>query len=578
MADYTSGSINFSGLGNGTDFNALIDGLVNVEKRRVTRLETWRSSWETKDAYFKELNTQMLSLRTTLEGFDTTNEFLAKSVNSTNTTLLTATANKDAREGTHTIEIGQLAANDVHITASGASSLDAAVTSTDTSFTYSYGGESFTLSNVGAGTTLASFVNLINNHPDSRDNIRASTIFDGSVYHLQLAGLDQGGDKQLVISNAGSMIFTGSDFNETQDAQNSQIRINGFPSSGGGWIERSSNSINDVVEGVTLNLNDAEVGTSIQLNVTTDTAKVKENIESFVDSINVIRKQIQAITRVEKTDDKVSASILTGNYGVDIVSQNLRNITAEGGQGFIPYDADTGLGDIYSSLAQIGITTDVEEGSETYGLLKINYDGTYNSQFDATMPGLNDALEKDPQAVAELFSAYNLGKSQSPDFTFNSLIDGTTKPGVYEVEVVSDGTAITSATINGVAAKVSGWTVTAMSGDALGMGFTLDNKTAGTHTGDISIKLGKTGEMINELKALTKPFNEHTHEGGTMAVLRENYADIMDSIDDKIEYENNRITKLEKSLKLKFARLDALLGQYELKQGQLASSIKQLGQ
>lgn len=563
MADSTSlsGSINFAGLGNGTDFNKLIDGLIDVEMNRVRRLETWKSSWETKNTQFKALNTQMLSLKTTLEGFDSMNEFLSKAVTSTDTSMLTAKANSDAQEASHTIEIGQLASNDVHITASGASSLTSSITTTDTFFTYSYGDTSYTLSNISAGTTLQGFVNLINNHADSRNNIRASTIFDGSIYHLQITGREQGSDNQVVISNAGDIIFRGSNFNETQNADNSQIKVNGFPSSGGGWIERSSNTIDDVIEGITLNLNNAEQGTEIKLNIVTDASAVMANVASFVEAVNIVRAQIQAITSV---DDDGQGSILTGNYAVDIIAQKLKFITADIGLGFTNFDQDAQTGDRYSALSQLGILTDAEEGSASYGLLKVDFEI------------LEKALKDDPSGVAELFSAKYLGKSQSPDFTYTSLVEKTTKAGVYDIQIVSDGTTITSATINGEPAKVSGWGITGMSGDALGLGIRLDNTAAGTYSGQISIKMGKAGEMAEVLTELTKPYNEYTYEGGPMAVLQDNYRDIMDGIDDKISFEKTRIEKMETTLRLKFARLDALLGQYELKQGQLSATLAQL--
>ncbi|QGY40814.1 flagellar filament capping protein FliD [Pseudodesulfovibrio cashew] len=563
MADstYTSGAINFTGLGNGTDFSQLIDGLVDAEMTRVTRLENWKASWETKNEQFKALNTQMLSLKTTLEGFDTMREFMAKSVNSSDSTLLTATATSDAQEASHNIEVGQLATNDVLITASGASSLDTAITSSTTSFTFSYAGETITLSNISAGTTLSGFVNIINNHADSRDKIRASTIFDGSVYHLQLNGMDQGSDNQLYISDAGSMIFGASDFDETQNAVNAQIRVNGFPASNSGWIERDTNVIDDVIEGITLNLNDSEAGTNVKLNVVTDTEGIKENVRTFIDQVNVIRAQIQALTEV---DEEGEGSILTGNYGVDIVGQNLKNITAELGKGFVNWNQDNLTGDKYAALSQLGILTDAEEGSTTYGLLKLD-----EEIFD-------EALADDPEGVAELFSANNLLASQSPDFTLTSIVDGTTEAGIYDIQIVSDGSGITSATINGEAAKISGWEITGLSGSALGMAIRLDNTGAGTYSGTVSIKQGKVGEMIDELADLTKPFNEYTYEGGPLAVLQNNYKDIMDSIDKKIDYETTRIEKMERTMKEKYARLDSLLGQYELQQGQLEAALNQL--
>ena len=259
MADntYTSGSINFTGLGNGTDFNTLIEGLIKVERNRITRLENWRQSWETKNDQFQKLNTGMLDLKSTLENLDSLNEFLSKKVASSNTDLLSATANSEAQQASHSIEIGQLATNDVLVSTSGANSLNTSITSSATSFTFSYGGESHTIDNIAAGTTLEGFVNIINNHSDSRGKIVASTIFDGSVYHLQLTGADQGSENQIIISNAGSIIFGAGDFTQTQNAQNAQIRVNGFPASNAGWIERPSNVMDDVITGLTLNLKDA---------------------------------------------------------------------------------------------------------------------------------------------------------------------------------------------------------------------------------------------------------------------------------------------------------------------------------
>jgi flagellar hook-associated protein 2 len=82
--------------------------------------------------------------------------------------------------------------------------------------------------------------------------------------------------------------------------------------------------------------------------------------------------------------------------------------------------------------------------------------------------------------------------------------------------------------------------------------------------------------MITELEDLTRPYNKFTYEGGPLAVLQNNYKDIMDSIDEKIAFEEARIEKLERNLRLKYSRLDALLGQYQLQQGQLESALAQL--
>jgi flagellar hook-associated protein 2 len=63
---------------------------------------------------------------------------------------------------------------------------------------------------------------------------------------------------------------------------------------------------------------------------------------------------------------------------------------------------------------------------------------------------------------------------------------------------------------------------------------------------------------------------------GTLEVLKDNYQDIMDSIDDKIAYEERRLALMEKNLRLRFANLEAILGTYDNISTQLSSQISSL--
>jgi flagellar hook-associated protein 2 len=105
----TSGAITFTGLGSGTDFDSIIEQLIEVETAyRVTPLEEWKATWEEKIEAFQELNTQMLALQTALEAIDTKGEFLVKTATSSDTTVLSATAGAAAESGTHIIQVEQL--------------------------------------------------------------------------------------------------------------------------------------------------------------------------------------------------------------------------------------------------------------------------------------------------------------------------------------------------------------------------------------------------------------------------------------------------------------------------------------
>lgn len=563
MAEYTSGQINFAGLGNGTDFNQLIEGMVDIERYQIRRMESWKASWEIKMENFRELNTQMLSLKTNLQGMDTVNEFLTKQASTTDSSILTATAGADADVGSHSLVVNQLARNDIFMTNSGVSELTTSVFSATSNFTFSYGTEVITLSNVAAGTTMEGLVNLINNDPDARDKVRATTIYDGQDYYLQMYGMDLGADNQLVLSNTGSFVFSASDFVETQNAQDSQIRIDGFPSNGSGkWIERSTNSISDVINGVTLNLKDADPSRSVEVGVTVDTDGIKENVQTFVDQVNEVRTLIKQMSAVDETTGE--GSILTGNYGVQIISQSLKDITASIGIGFQYYTDTNGqiTGDKYSSLSQIGILTDAEEGSATAGLLQVDYEA------------LDAALNDDPDKVAELFAADHEGQSRSSNYTYVSHIDGITDGGNYDVQVTTDGSGIASATINGNDATIdtANWTITGQSGTPeAGLTIRVDNRTLNTTTeGVVSLKVGKAPEMIDKLKQLTNSTD------GPLHILEENYTDITDAIDRKIDREERRISIMEQTLREKYARLDSLLGYYDNLQASLGSQISQL--
>jgi flagellar hook-associated protein 2 len=506
----------------------------------------------------------MLTLKTTLSGMDTLDSFMVKAVSSTDTSALTATADSTAQVSTHSVIIGQLAQNDVLTTTSGVSTLTTSVMTSNSNITFSYAGTSITLSNISAGTTLTGLVNYINNNALCSGKIKATTIYDGSVYHLQVYGLGQGDANQVVLSSTGGLIFQPAAFNNTQNAQSSHIKVDGYPIGASNWLSRDSNTVTDVVPGVTLNLKQANSNATLLIGISTDTAAVKENIKTFVSQVNEVRTLIQTITKVDTTDAKnPQGSILTGNYAVQMISTQLKDICADKGLGFNYYttSGNTTTGDYFSSLSQLGITTDAAQGSTTSGLLVL----------DDTI--LNSALSTDPDAVARLFAADYLGESDSSNFSYLSHIGGTTQPGSYAVSITTSGAGISSATINGHPAGIDGWRITGSTGyDEAGLVIQLDNQTLNsTMTGTVNLKLGKAGELIKKLKELTSSTD------GPLHILEENYGDITTSIDKKIEYETSRIAKMKQTMQDKYARLDALLSKLSQQQTQLTSAIDQLG-
>lgn len=561
MSDYLSGQITFTGLGSGTDFQTMIDQLIEVESVHKQQLEYWKESWEIKVEALDALNNAILSLRTTLTGMDTMNEFLVKDASSSNEAVLTASADSVAEEGVHDVEVFQLAQNSIWMSQSGVASKSSEINTSASTFSYSYddpnddeGPQTVNLS-VPANTKLEDFINMLNTDPEN-PGVRAAMVSDGESYYLQLRGLDLGADANLLISNA-SFGNLGS-FSETQENTDALAKVDGWPTASDAFISSSSNTLSEAVPGLDLTLK--SVGTA-QINITTNQDSIIENVQTFVNKMNEVRTVFMELTKVDP--DTQEGSIMTGNYAVQLVSSNLKSATAGLAKGFEYYNALTGTGDRYSTLSQLGILTDAEEGSATKGLLVLDTDK------------LLDALEDDPQAVAELFAANGVGDQSvdSGSFKYYSHISSITKPGSYDFSYEISGGQIVSATLNGdkVSIDNDAGTITSTSGDSRGLVVQiLDTSTDGTFGGEVQLKQGKAGQLADMLKDYT---NSDT---GPLHIVADNYDNIIENIDKKIEYEDERLARKADELKLKYARLEALLGEYEQIGNSLDSAIAQL--
>jgi len=345
-----------------------------------------------------------------------------------------------------------------------------------------------------------------------------------------------------------------SDFQQTQKAQNAQLKIDGFPPGADAWIERDSNSVGDLVQGLTINLLQADPGQTVTITVGTDTDAILAKIEEFIEQTNTIRTLIDSLDDFESEDsgseeDDSETTTFTGvhgNYGVNIIEQTLQSALASRGVGFTYYDPTTGFGDMYASLVSIGISTDVDEDSDSFGLLTIDYEA------------LEAALEKDADGVASLFAAKDDGVCNSSDMVFESLVSGVTQPGQYDISYTVSGGAVTSATINGNEAKIDGRYIVGMQGNPeTGLAVEVTNVTDGVYSGTVCVRQGKINELLSILDGITDPYT------GALNIIENSYEEILANNETAMLNEQARLDDLEQRLIEKYARLEALLGEYE---------------
>jgi flagellar hook-associated protein 2 len=371
---------------------------------------------------------------------------------------------------------------------------------------------------------------------------------------------------------------------DARQAENAQVRINGYPTDPNKWLEVPSNNLKsgEVIPGMSFTLMD--VGTT-NISVGNDIQTMKENIYAFVDAVNTFRSLLASFTALDDSkqvlDPEYAVSqfemqkggVLMGNYGIQLVDSRLKDVVAGRGKGFTPSAVNAAgnmVGDVFDALSQIGIYTNSAEGTATFGLLEINLLGDKGSLT------LDQALDEDPEAVARLFAVRGEGVSNSDSFQFDSMIPGITKAGTYEVSYEVDAAGdILNAFINGMPATINNTdhTLTATGGQAGGLLLTVTDLTQpGAYSGSVSIKEGKIPELLSLLDGTDGMLGA----GGTLKTLENNYDRIIQGIDDKIKREDERLARWESNMVLKFSRLEATLARYGQMQKDLTNQIAQL--
>ena len=392
-----------------------------------------------------------------------------------------------------------------------------------------------------------------------------------------------------------------------QKACNAIYNVDNWPMD----LESDSNTVTGVFEGVTFNLH---VEGEARLTIATDANSVQESIQTFIDTVNNVLATVIAFTKYDenaetttndpdnKTDSNYSMSqltskkggILQGNYGVQLFDSRFTSVLTSKPAGYrLLTDEDDPLsGDIVSSLSSLGIKVCSDETSENYGLLMIGAPSSISGMTTMDQENYTEMLSEHLDSVIDFFCGPSTpGSSDTANFRYASSLSGITKAGTYEVSyTVDDDGNITDVFIGGERATndstMGSNYFSVASGDAKGTAIYIDNLEPGTHTGNLSIKTGlldtvdqfmqaeltcvDTGDSINDDSIALKSQN-----GGLM-ILQANYLDIMESIDAKIEREQDRLEVWEQHQKDKFARLQTLLSQYSNTQAQLQSQLSQL--
>ena len=372
--------ISFGGLGNGVDFGPIVDFLVQAKRIPIDRINERKLNDQEKLTNFGSLGTKLLGLQNAANSLRTRLSFDKNEVSvssASSQTLLTASASSTAASGTYTVTVNELAS--AHQIVSKAST---AVSTTDTdivsgasgTFSFQVGTGSVQTVNLDATGTLEDLRDGINN---LGAGVSASILNTGTAttpaYRLVLGSNDTGASNTITISADDTTLDTVTTGVDTfQAAQDSQIVLG--EGVGAVTIDRASNTFTDVISGLTLNLQAADLGNPVTISVTQDNTAVKEGISNFVSSFNEV---------VEFINERTEFDLETGERGIFVGDSLTRTVLDRIRQS--TFSQISGL-TTFTSASQIGFETQPADGT-----IKLN---------EAT---LDAALSENYSAVRDLF-------------------------------------------------------------------------------------------------------------------------------------------------------------------------------
>jgi flagellar hook-associated protein 2 len=380
--------ISFGGLGNGVDFGPIVDLLVQAERIPIDRINQRKLDLQAKQTDFGLLGGKLLGLQTAANSLRTRLSFDKNQVGVTSASsqdLLTASVSSTAAAGTHKVTVNFLAS--AHQVVSKDST---AVFTTDTdivsggsgTFSFSVGGGSTQTVNLDANGTLEDLRNGIN---DLGAGVGASILNTGTeavpAYRLVLSSNDSGASNSITISADDTDLDTVTTGVDTfQAAQDSQIVLG--EGVGAVTIERSSNTLTDVISGITLNLQATDVN-PVTISVTQDTTAVKEGISNFVSAFNEVQNFV---------NERTAFNVETGERGIFVGDSLARSVLDRIRQS--TFSQISGL-TTYTSAAQIGFETQTADGT-----IKLN-DTTFDAAISLNYSAVRDLFVQNPTTGTE---------------------------------------------------------------------------------------------------------------------------------------------------------------------------------
>ena len=541
-------AISSPGIGSGLDVATIVSGLMATEQKPLKAVTTQKTNYQAEISAYGTLKSALSAFQTSVSALSTPSKFNAQTVTSGNSAVFTATANGSATIGDYAVKVSQLASSQ-KLASSGFTDIATVVgtgtmtinfgtyTSSNNSFSANTSKDALNITIDSSNNTLAGVRDAIN---ASNSSVSATIVNNGTTSQLVITSKDTGeanslqilvtdddsgnsdqiGLSQLAFDPTAVPVLpattgNGKNMTQVQTAQNALFEVDGIA------ITKASNSVSDVISGVTLNLLASSSGSSVKLGVNSNQEAVKASVTAFVEAYNKLDSSLRSLTNYDPTG-KANGKLLGDATTRTVISQ-LRNVMTK---------AITTEGSL-TVLSQVGVS--------------FQRDGKL--ALDATK--LDTAFASSFADIAGLFSATAVASDAQISYKNSS---SNTQVGTYNVVVTQVGSSSTdyAGTINGVVAIGGRSSLTGATGDnSEGLSINVAGSTIGAR-GTVNFSRGYAAQLDSLITSFlgTEGIIANRTDGITSSITR---------LDKQAESISARLVGIEARYRAQFTRLDTLL-------------------
>ncbi len=350
-----AGTVSLTGLTSDINWTNLINDIINAKKASTIKpLENKKTTYQSKLSAYQSFNSLLLSLKNYIDenklDKKTGYALYTSSLSSSNTAItpsniLSVSLGSVSGPGSYSIEVTSIAqaekiASDAQTSKTEALGLSGTININSKDI------------EVVADDTLSTIASKINS---AGAGVSAGIISISDTEHRLILESTTTGEEGITLTDGGDVLKTlgmldASDQkkNTIRAGANASLKIDGYS------ISSTSNTLENVIEGVTLTIKDTNSGSPVTLSITENASAISGKVSAMASSINSILSYIK--TQNTYSSDK-SSNPLMGDINLDTVRNSITNAVFAEVEDNTVYKTASSIGFTFSSDGTLSLNT-----------------------------------------------------------------------------------------------------------------------------------------------------------------------------------------------------------------------------